>query len=44
MLHEQDTCQILDALHDGREEALGKGLRFREVLAIHLREQDYYLH
>ena len=44
MLHEQDPCQSLDELHNDGEGAFGNGLRLIEVPALHLGEQDYYLH
>ena len=44
MLCKQDTRQSSNKLHDDGERAFGGGLRTREVLALHLGEQDYYLY
>ena len=43
MLCEQDPCRSSDELHD-KERAFGSGLRIREVLTVHLGEQDHHLH
>ena len=44
MLCKQDPRQSSNKLHDYGERAFGDGLRTREVLNIHLGEQDHYLH
>ena len=44
MLREQDPCQSSNELQDDGEGAFGSGLRIREVLALHLGEQDHHLH
>ena len=44
MLCEQDPSRSLDELHDNGEGTFGSSLRTREILAVHLREQDHYLH
>ena len=44
MIHEQDPCQSSDELHDDGEGAFGSGLRIREVLALHIGEQDHHLY
>ena len=43
MLREKDTCQSSDKLHNNGEGALGSDLCLREVLALHLGEQDHHL-
>ena len=44
MLCKQDPHRSSNKLHDYGERAFGGGLRTREVPALHLGEQDYYLH
>ena len=43
MLCKQDPRRSLDKLHNYAERASGGGLRSREVLALHLGEQDHHL-
>ena len=44
VLCKQDPCQSSNKLHDDKKRASGSGLRTQEVQAIHLGEQDRYLH
>ena len=44
MLCKQDPCRSSNKLHDDGKRAFGGRLRTREVPAVHLREQDRYLH
>ena len=44
MLCEQDPGQSSDELHDHGEGAFGSGLRIKEVLTLHLGEQDHHIH
>ena len=44
MLHEQDPCQSSNKLHEDGERAFDSGLHLREVLALHLGDQDHHLH
>ena len=44
MLCKQNPCRSSNKLHNNGEKAFGGGLRTREVLAIHLGEQDHYIH
>ena len=44
MLFKQGPCQSLNELQDNGEGAVSSGLRTREFLAVHLGEQDHYLH
>ena len=43
MLCKQDACGSSNELHNNRKGGFGGGLRTRDVLAIHLGEQDHYL-
>ena len=44
MLREKNTCCRSNALHNDKERALSGALRLREVVALHLGEQDHHLY
>ena len=44
MLCKQDPCRSSNKLHNNRKGAFGGRLRTREVMTVHLGEQDRYLH
>ena len=44
ILCEQDPCQSSDEILDDGERAFDNGLLIREVLAVHLGDQDHHLH